>query len=109
MSKKEFYTIDEFAKRIQVSQNTLRNWDKRGLLIPHHRTEGNHRVYSELQAVHYLESKSSSSDMKTCKFLNADLMNGHIVSLHSLNDFSDANLNEIVTIVNRELERRSNN
>ncbi len=49
-----FYTINEFAKLIGVSPQTLRLWDKQGKLKPHHRTEGNQRVYSSEQADSYL-------------------------------------------------------
>lgn len=38
--------LSEFAKRIGVSEQTLRNWDKSGKLVAK-RTKGNHRFYTE--------------------------------------------------------------
>lgn len=49
MKTKEFYTINEFARAIGVSESTLRNWDRSGKLKPHHRTKGNQRVYVKEQ------------------------------------------------------------
>lgn len=33
----QFYRINEFAHMIGVSKNTLRNWDEKGILKPHHK------------------------------------------------------------------------
>ena len=33
-------TMGEFAKAIGKSSGTLRNWEKSGKLMPHHKTEG---------------------------------------------------------------------
>lgn len=52
--KECYYSIQDFALRIGVSVSTLRLWDKSGKLLPHHRTAGGHRVYSETQAVEYI-------------------------------------------------------
>jgi DNA-binding transcriptional MerR regulator len=49
-----FYSISEFAKRIGVSTYTLRLWEKNGKLKPHHRTQGNQRVYTDEQVNEYL-------------------------------------------------------
>ena len=38
--------LAEFANRIGVSEQTLRNWDKSGKLVAK-RTKGNHRFYTE--------------------------------------------------------------
>ena len=32
----KFYTIGDFAKIIGKTEQTLRNWDKAGILKPHH-------------------------------------------------------------------------
>ena len=47
-------SISEFAEAIGVSITTLRVWDKEGKLKPHHRTKGNHRVYTSSQIREYL-------------------------------------------------------
>lgn len=46
-------SINEFAKAIGKSQSTLRNWDKTGKLIPHHKTDAGTRYYSQQQVDDY--------------------------------------------------------
>lgn len=43
------YTISEFADALNVSVQTLRNWDKSGKLKPARVSEGGHRYYTETQ------------------------------------------------------------
>lgn len=50
---KEIYKIGEFAKLLGVSQQTLRNWDKKGILKPI-RSYGNTRYYSHEQYLSYI-------------------------------------------------------
>lgn len=51
-----YYKIGEFAKAIGKSENTLREWEKVGKLVPQ-RTQGNHRVYSETQRIKILQEE----------------------------------------------------
>lgn len=44
-----FYKIGDFAKKIGVSASTLRNWEQRGWLMPHHVTPSGYRYYSQEQ------------------------------------------------------------
>lgn len=46
-------TIGEFAKAIGKSQGTLRNWEASGKLLPHHKTDGGTRYYTEAQVNEY--------------------------------------------------------
>ena len=46
-------TMGEFAKAIGKSPGTLRNWEKSGKLIPHHKTEAGTRYYSDSQVDEY--------------------------------------------------------
>ena len=48
-----FYKTNEFAQRIGVSSNTLRIWDERGWLKPHHRSPSGYRYYSDEQVEQY--------------------------------------------------------
>ena len=57
MSK--FYKIGEFAKMIGVSQVTLREWEKRGLFKPHHKSPTGFRFYSDEQYEDYVNGKFS--------------------------------------------------
>lgn len=50
----KFYRIGEFARIIGVTSVTLRNWERTGLLVPHHRSPSGYRYYSHEQAEEYL-------------------------------------------------------
>ncbi len=45
----KIYKLSEFAKLINRSESTLRDWDRKGVLKPHRVTPGGHRMYSENQ------------------------------------------------------------
>lgn len=47
MSK--YYSINKFLKILGVSAQTLRNWDKKGKLHPHHTSGNGYRHYSHEQ------------------------------------------------------------
>ena len=50
-----YYTTTQFSQKIGISANTLRTWDKRGILKPAYITEGGRRLYTDEQAQSYLE------------------------------------------------------
>lgn len=43
--KKEFLKIKEAARYLVVTEQTLRNWDKAGKLVPQRHPMNNYRVY----------------------------------------------------------------
>ena len=45
----KYYSIHKFAEIIGVTPQTLRNWDKNGKLIPHHKSSNGYRYYSNEQ------------------------------------------------------------
>ena len=47
MSK--YYSINKFSKILGGSAQTLRNWDKKGKLHPHHTSSNGYRYYSHEQ------------------------------------------------------------
>ena len=51
-----FLTVEEFAKRIGVHPQTVRTWDKSGVLTPHHKTPSGRRLYSEEQVAKYFDN-----------------------------------------------------
>ena len=55
----QFYKISEFAKLIGVSSVTLRTWDEKGLLRPHHVSPSGYRYYSSAQLQDYLSGRLS--------------------------------------------------
>lgn len=56
-----YLKIGEFANKIGVTSTTLREWERRGWLIPHHRSPSGYRYYSEEQVQQVL---SGEFDMK---------------------------------------------
>lgn len=52
-----FLTVDEFAKRIGIHPQTVRAWDKSGVLTAHHKTPSGRRLYSEEQVDSYLHNQ----------------------------------------------------
>lgn len=58
---KMFYTITEFAKEIGVSPQTLRIWDKKGILKPHHVGMGGRRMYTNEQIDDYFRKSAIES------------------------------------------------
>lgn len=51
MSNEEikYMTVAEFASKIGVHPQTVRKWDKEGVLKPHHVLPSGRRLYSEEQ------------------------------------------------------------
>lgn len=55
----KYYTIRNFSKLVGKSPQTLRNWDKKEILKPHHTSTNGYRYYSEEQMKQVLNIKSS--------------------------------------------------
>ena len=51
---KKYYGINEFSKLISKTPQTLRNWDKLGILKPAYKSQNGYRYYSnEKSSVRY--------------------------------------------------------
>ncbi|WP_413581966.1 MerR family transcriptional regulator [Bdellovibrio sp. HCB288] len=46
---KDWLSVGEFGKKTGLSHKALRIYEEKGLLVPHSRSEGQHRVYTESQ------------------------------------------------------------
>lgn len=46
---KDYYSIREFSRKLNVTAQTVRNWERSGKLIPHHRSPSGYRYYSHEQ------------------------------------------------------------
>lgn len=55
----KYYTIHEFSKLVGKTPQTLRNWDKRDILKPHHTSTNGYRYYADEQVNRVLRIKIS--------------------------------------------------
>lgn len=68
----KFYLIGEFAEKIGKTPQTLRNWDKKDVLKPHHITANGYRYYSQEQLNHFLGIKGEKQlDKKVIGYCRA--------------------------------------
>lgn len=51
-----YYTIHKFSKLVGKSADTLRRWDKKGILKPHHTSTNGYRYYSDKQIYQVLKT-----------------------------------------------------
>lgn len=58
-----FLKISDFADTIGVSTVTLRNWERQGLLLPHHKSPTGYRYYTEEQAEAFLNGKITKENL----------------------------------------------
>lgn len=63
MKNEEYLNTTKAAKFLGVSNATLRNWDKQGILIPE-KTNGDHRRYSLNVLQNYYNNKSHNKENK---------------------------------------------
>ena len=54
----KYYSIGDFAKSIGKNPQTLREWDKKDILKPHHVAPTGYRYYSQEQLNHFLGIQS---------------------------------------------------
>lgn len=86
----KYYSIGEFAKKIGKTVQTLRNWDNKGALKPHHITEGGTRYYSQEQLNHFL-------GLKQDKQLNKKTIGYCRVSSHKQKDDLQRQIHNVET------------
>ena len=60
----KYYSIGQFAKLIGKTEQTLRNWDKSGVLKPSHVAPSGFRYYSQEQLNHFLGIKNIKPERK---------------------------------------------
>ncbi|MFL8713036.1 IS607 family transposase [Clostridioides sp. GD02377] len=86
----KYYSIGEFANKIGKTIQTLRNWDSKGTLKPHHITEGGTRYYSQEQLNHFL-------GLKQYKQLNKKTIGYCRVSSHKQKDDLERQIQNVKT------------
>ena len=60
----KYYSIGEFSKLIGKNSQTLREWDKKDILKPHHVAPTGYRYYSQEQLNHFLGIKGIETKTK---------------------------------------------
>lgn len=60
----KYYSIGEFSKLIGKNSQTLREWDKKDILKPHHVAPTGYRYYSQEQLNHFLGIKGIETKIK---------------------------------------------
>ena len=76
----KYYSIGEFANKIGKTVQTLRNWDNKGTLKPHHITVGGTRYYSQEQLNHFLGLKPKDKlNKKLLDIVELDLINKKMI------------------------------
>lgn len=51
-----FYRIGDFAKKVGLSRSTLRKWEEKGIIKPHHISPTGYRYYSDEQVAEITNS-----------------------------------------------------
>lgn len=59
--KEQYYTVKKFAEKIGVHPQTLRNWDKKGILKPSVTSPTGYRLYTEEQYTKYINGEYNTS------------------------------------------------
>lgn len=60
----EYLRISDFANLIGVSTSTVRQYEKDGLLVPHHKTLSGQRLYTYEQVNTFIKGEFSSSILR---------------------------------------------
>ena len=51
--ERKFLSAGEFAREIGVCKNTLANYERNGIIIPHHKSDAGYRFYLPEQVEEY--------------------------------------------------------
>jgi predicted site-specific integrase-resolvase len=86
----KYYSIGKFSKLIGKTAQTLREWDKKGVLKPHHVAPTGYRYYSQEQLNHFLGLKGE-------KQLNKKVIGYCRVSSHKQKDDLDRQIENVKT------------
>ncbi|MEK2688249.1 MerR family transcriptional regulator [Bdellovibrio sp. GT3] len=81
---KNWLSVGEFGKKTGLSHKALRIYEEKGLLVPHTRSEGQHRVYTETQIViaeKIVQFKNWGFSLEQIKVLLAETSEGTLKEL----------------------------
>lgn len=86
----KYYSIGQFSKLIGKTSQTLREWDKKDILKPHHVAPTGYRYYSQEQLNHFLGIKGE-------KQLNKKIIGYCRVSSHKQKDDLERQIENVKT------------
>lgn len=86
----KYYSIGEFSRLTGKTIQTLRNWDKKDVLKPHHASESGYRYYSQEQLNHFLGIQSKNK-------LNKKVIGYCRVSSHKQKDDLERQIENVET------------
>lgn len=86
----KYYSIGEFSRLTGKTIQTLRNWDKKEVLKPHHVSESGYRYYSQEQLNHFLGIQSKNK-------LNKKVIGYCRVSSHKQKDDLERQIENVAT------------
>ncbi len=69
-----YIKIKEAAKLLSVTPLTLRNWDKRGILMPYRNPVNNYRVYRADQIELFLRKIENSKNKRTGRRIDISII-----------------------------------
>jgi len=72
--KVEYLTIREAAKFLRISPLTLRNWDKKGILVAYRNPVNNYRVYRLDQLELFLRKIENSKNKRKGRKIDISLV-----------------------------------
>lgn len=98
------YSIREVSKRLEVTAQTLRNWEKSGRLTPIKKSENGYRYYSETQLEEELKRRVRREryTKETREEIIYKLCRGEIKELELPRTLSEEEEKLIESIVKRE-------
>lgn len=97
--KTAFLTSGRAAKFLDVSEKTLRRWEKTGMLLPHHKSISGYKYYTEQQLSDF--SKGYHGNYK-----NAE--NYFIETTNSIETYTDKNVSDKLNLESKtEIQRQS--
>ena len=91
---KNFYTIGEFARLLNVSEQTLRNWDESGKLVAHRTLGGGHRRYTPAQLAEFIDvdedpNNIGGQDQQVVVYIKVDDYNESWILLEVVGELRD--------------------
>lgn len=94
------FTVSEFAEEIGKTAQTLRNWDKKGVLQPEFKGENGWRYYTEHQLIEYKNNITNNTSKMNVAYVKETLEYNKQMQTHDIKQFirqkGISNVNEVI-------------